>query len=213
MTEKKKRGRPKANRQIDKNALLNIAIEEFAKNGFEGAKQKEIARKAGIANSLMNYHFQNKDDLWRQAVSQLGLKLEKRFEDVGVVLKDLNGVSALKAYTRQFIYFSAEHTEFHRIVFHEMCTQTERADWLIENIMTPLHNLYLKNADRTSTAHLAVNGIPVANISSIIGGASSTFFLYAHQIKKMYDVDPFEKSQIEKHADIVIELIFNSLKS
>jgi len=43
----------------------------------------------------------------------------------GSYFKDLKGIAALKTYIRQFVYFTAEHPEFHKVVFHEMCTQTE----------------------------------------------------------------------------------------
>ncbi len=213
MEKKKKRGRPVANKQINMTLLLDIAIKEFADNGYEGAKQKIIAQKAGIANSLMNYHFKGKENLWKQAVTQLGTKLDQRFLEIQGFFKDLQGVEVLKIYTRQFIYFCGEHPEFYKIVFHEMCTKTERADWLIDNILTPINQLFKKNADPTTTQHLAVNGIPVANISSIIMGAANTFFIHSYQVEKMHGVNPFTEMEIKKHAEIVIELIFNSLKA
>ena len=133
--QKKKRGRPKGSKQIDKTAILEVAIQEFANRGFDGARQRDIALTAGITISLMNYHFDGKNDLWKQAVSHLGKKLTQRFIEVQGYFKDLKDIAALKAYTRQFIYFSAEHPEFYKIVFHEMCTKTERATWLIETIL------------------------------------------------------------------------------
>ena len=210
---KKSRGRPVANKQIDIVFLLEIAIKEFADNGFDGTKQKEIAKKAGIANSLMNYRFDNKEDLWKQAVTELGKKLDKRFLEIQELFKDLQGVAALKIYTREFIYFCGEYPEFYKIVFHEMCTKTSRADWLIDNILRPINELFKQNADPTNTSHLAVNGIPVANISTIIMGAANVFFIQSYQVEKMYGINPFEPKEIEKHADIVVDLIFNSLKS
>ena len=205
---KKKRGRPVGSKQIDKVAILNIAIQEFANKGFDGVRQRDIAKKASITNSLMNYHFENKEDLWQQAVLQLGEKLKKRLLEVQGYFKDLEGIAALKAYTRQFIYFSAKHPEFYKVVFHEMCTQTERADWLIDTMLSPLHQMFGGVTSNSKSEIEEFKGYPIANISSIIIGAANVFFIHAFQMKKMYGTNPFEKETIEKHADIVIELLF-----
>lgn len=204
----KKRGRPIGSKQINIVAILNIAIQEFANKGFDGVRQRDIAKKAGITNSLMNYHFDSKEDLWQQAVLQLGEKLKKRLLEIQGYFKDLEGIAALKAYTRQFIYFSAEHPEFYKVVFHEMCTQTERADWLIDTILSPLHQAFGGSETNLQSDVEEFKGYPIANISSIIIGAANVFFIHAFQMKKMYDTNPFEKEEIEKHADIVIDLLF-----
>jgi len=205
---KKKRGRPKGTKQIDQTAILDIAIQEFANKGFDGARQRDIAEKAGITNSLMNYHFDSKKDLWQQAIIQLSEKLKQKYIEVEGYLKDLEGLAAFKAYTRQFVYFSAEHPEFYKVVFHEMCTQTERADWLVETILNPLHQLFGGSHQNQESGVEEFKGFPVANLSSIIIGAANVFFIHAFQMKKMYGTDAFDKKEIEKHADIVIDILF-----
>ena len=209
---KKKRGRPFANKQIDKIAILDIAIHEFANNGFDGARLKAIAKEANISSSLMNYHFENKEDIWRQAVLQLGDKLKARIVETQGYLKDLTGVAALKAFTRQFIYFSAEHPEFYKVIFHEMCTKTERAKWLVQNILSPLHYIFDGKNTTEENGMLNFEGIPIANLSSIIIGAANTFFIHSFQMEEMYKVQPFDPKEIERHADIVIDLIFSKFK-
>lgn len=207
-SKKKKRGRPVASKQINKVVILEIAIQEFANNGFDGARQKEIAQRAGISNSLMNYHFESKEALWREATLQMGDKLKNRIEETHKYLKDLKGLDALKAFTRQFIYFSAEHPEFYKIIFHEMCTKTDRASWLVNNILAPLHGIF-DNANAVEVdGKLSFEGVPVANLSSIIIGAANTFFIHAFQMDLMYGVQPFDKKEIEQHTDIVIDLVF-----
>ena len=67
-------------------------------------------QKAGMANSMLTYHFKKKENLWKQAVTQLGKKLEERFIEIDGFLVDVEGMAALKAYTRQFIYFSAKRS-------------------------------------------------------------------------------------------------------
>lgn len=64
--------------------LLDAAEALFAERGYDGASLREITRTAGVELGLANYHFQSKDELFRQvlirrapAMSQaLGLALD-----------------------------------------------------------------------------------------------------------------------------------------
>jgi len=172
---------------------------------------KEIAQKAGMANSMLTYHFKKKENLWKQSVAQLGKKLQERFIQIDSVLIDVEGMAALKAYTRQFIYFSAEYPEFYKIVFHEMCTKTARADWIIETVLAPLHRFFKKNSNAENGEKSTMGGFPIANMLSITVGAANVFFIHNYHLEKMYGVNPFDKEEIVKHADIVIELLFKNL--
>ncbi len=48
-----------------KTCLLKSARAFFAKLGFQGANLKDIAGDAGVANSLINYHFSDKEGLFK----------------------------------------------------------------------------------------------------------------------------------------------------
>ena len=207
---KKKPGRPFAAKQINMTSLLNIAIKEFAKSGFDGVQQKEIAKKMGISNSLMNYHFGSKEDLWYKAMDHLGKKLTKQLIKIKEINKDLEGLDLLKAYTRHYVLFCAKHPEVYKILMHEMFTKTKRADWVIENMSTPLENLFQQDIDKSATKLLAVHNIPIANFSTILGGACNTFFIEAYRMKKSFGVNALSTEQIEKHADVIVNLFFNT---
>ena len=43
--------------------ILQVALEEFAANGFEGTSMAHIARRAGVTQPLVHYHFASKDAL------------------------------------------------------------------------------------------------------------------------------------------------------
>ena len=45
-------------------------------------------------------------------------------------------------------------------------------------------------------------------MSAILLGAANTFFIHSFQMEHMYGINPFDEAEIEKHADIVIDLIY-----
>lgn len=206
----KKRGRPAASKELDIAEVLDKAILVFAEKGFDGSQIKELAKRAGINTAVLHYHFKNKRILWEQAVAQLGKKLIHRFEGVEGYFRDLDGVALAKAFNRQLIYFSAEFPEFHQIVFHEMCTRTERAEWLYENVLKPLVGQFISKLTPFETETEAKK--KEAYMLSIIIGTATTFFTHSFLIKMHFGLDTFDKTEIEEYADFVNEVLFANFK-
>lgn len=55
-----------------KESLIAAGIQLFAKNGFDGVSVKEIAAQAGVNVSLVSYHFDGKEGLYRSCLAQFG---------------------------------------------------------------------------------------------------------------------------------------------
>ena len=50
--------------------ILQAAEEEFARNGYEGANISRIAKRVGVTHVLLYYHFQNKENLFREVLQR-----------------------------------------------------------------------------------------------------------------------------------------------
>jgi TetR/AcrR family transcriptional regulator len=51
-----------------KTSILQSARKHFAIHGYSGASLKDIAEEAGVAGSLINYHFKDKSGLFKAAI-------------------------------------------------------------------------------------------------------------------------------------------------
>lgn len=51
--------------------ILEAALNVFAQKGFSGARTKEIAKEAGVSETLVFRHFENKENLYAEALNQL----------------------------------------------------------------------------------------------------------------------------------------------
>ncbi len=190
--------------------LLKVALRAFAFNGFEGTNVKQLGHQAGIAPSLLYYHFKDKKGLWQAA-----LLLESEELKHAMQLEELDGplidpIELLKKWMSAFIYFSAGHPEFHQVIAHEMTHQSPRADWLLEHILQPLHTDLRNRINAIQKAGL-IKTMPMANFVSIAIGAANVFFNQGYQMKKLYDVDVFEESEINGHIETVLELFFHGI--
>lgn len=59
--------------------ILAAAEEEFARNGYEGANICRIAKRVGVTHVLIYYHFQNKENLFREVLQR---KIEEFIQSV-----------------------------------------------------------------------------------------------------------------------------------
>ncbi|MBI9012392.1 MAG: TetR/AcrR family transcriptional regulator [Clostridiales bacterium] len=64
--------------------VLTAAIEEFAKNGFNGTSINKVAKRAKISIGAMYSYFESKDDLFLTVVERLFSVLELAIKDVDV---------------------------------------------------------------------------------------------------------------------------------
>jgi TetR/AcrR family fatty acid metabolism transcriptional regulator len=80
-------------------AILDAALEVFARKGFYEAKITEIARAAGVADGTIYLYFKNKDDL-------LISLFEAKLEEVNAGLqRDLDGVVGARERLRHVIRY------------------------------------------------------------------------------------------------------------
>jgi AcrR family transcriptional regulator len=50
--------------------ILAAALQVFAERGFDGARTREIAERAGANLGLIKYYFDSKEQLWKAAVAR-----------------------------------------------------------------------------------------------------------------------------------------------
>jgi TetR/AcrR family transcriptional regulator len=73
-----------------KKRILDICIEEFAKNGYEGASTNEIIKRAGISKGILFHYFGNKKNLYLYIVDYiLEYALNKFYSDSEELSSDL----------------------------------------------------------------------------------------------------------------------------
>ena len=62
--------------------LLNTAIDQFGRQGLEGASTRAIAAAAKTAMSSITYHYGGKEGLYRAAAQYIGAQIAARFASV-----------------------------------------------------------------------------------------------------------------------------------
>ena len=210
MKTSRKRGRPSKANQTDTEILLKLSLKTFALNGYEGTNLKELGKSAGIAPSLLYYHFKNKFGLWQESIQFVAKELNDKLNLEDLDDLSLDNIEIIKKWISSFIYFSAKNPEFHQVISYEMSHPSPRADWLIDNVLKPLHQ-NLINLISTMEANGYLKKMSLASFVSIMIGSANIFFTQAYQMKKLYQLDVFEEKNIKQHTETIFSILFDGI--
>lgn len=110
--------------------ILDTARRCFASMGYEGASTRLIAAEAGVAQSLLLYHFGSKETLWRAVMDEMFATVRARLAEGLAAARDERIESRLTALITAFVALCAEEADIHRIMILEGGHESERLTWL-----------------------------------------------------------------------------------
>lgn len=116
--------------------LLDAALVEFARFGYEGAKLAEIAERAGISRPSLLYHYSSKDELY-------GALVKKVLTDIGGILGAALGGpgdfrARLDAVIGAFGAFTGDQPLAARVILREVMDDRGPGHHLILEVGVPL---------------------------------------------------------------------------
>ena len=199
--------RPSADGTRDR--ILAAALDLFSERSFEGASTRLIAERAGVQQPLLTYHFGNKEELWRTAVGQLFDDLERAMAERLAGLRGVDDETVAKLVVADFVRFSADHPQLHRIIMQECKSEGDRLVWLVEDHIRPLYNAAVALLEPLMAAG-KVRDVPTAHLYYLLTGAAATIFVLAPECRLLAGIDPLDPSEVERHVDAVISMLFVS---
>jgi len=121
--------------------LLEVAGEVFAEHGFRAATVRDICQRAGANVAAINYHFGDKESLYREVLaSSLCADLERYPSDMELGQKP-SAEERLHAFVRSFLLrmLSGDKPQWlMKLMSREMIEPTGALDQLIESVHRPL---------------------------------------------------------------------------
>lgn len=185
--------------------LIQSAIEEFAEKGFDGASTREIASRAGMAQSAVPYHFGTKDLLWKAAGDQLFGLLRDRLTARLAGLQGVDVVTTARLLLTEFVRFAAEHPELHRFMLQEGTGPSERLEWLVAKHVASMGALLQGLLQGIESAGGPSLG-PPSHVFYVLIGAVSTPYALAPQVRLTTGEDPFSEDYIQTHVEMILRL-------
>lgn len=188
-------------------SILQAALEIFSEQGFEGASTREIAAKAGVHHALIKYHFDNKDTLWRAAVSFL---FKRQAEELQLPAPNDPAHGSYrefaKAVIRSVVLYSARHPEHARLMVQESVRDSERFRWAADEFIIETRNA----AERFIVLCQKEGILPKVSVAAsvyIFVGAAQLFYTLAPEVRRVWGLDPSDPKVIEDHADALVAIM------
>lgn len=208
----KRRGPQAAERT--RNAVLQAAVEEFAKRGLAGARVDKIARRAGVNKQALYYHYGNKDALFQAA-------LESGYAQFQPHLREwtAQGVSPVMA-MRNLVGLIFDHVHTRRK--HSILISDEnryRGQHLtrefrrrVRNAVAPMLGAIGDALERGQREGIFSRAVSPVQLHLTIIGMSMFYFTNVHTLSAIYGEDLTRKPAISERRRHVIEFVLSALR-
>lgn len=189
--------------------ILNAALEVFAEFGFSGAATREIARRAGVHQPAIAYHFKSKGSLWKAAADavfeEFSATLEAGMQDMA------SDGDRLRTLAEIYVRFVARKPAWATFIIQEGMQANERNDWLVKTWLLPQSRaLYQAITSKDwPTSDSAERGRAISVLSVLTG--STLVFAQQAQIKRLAAVDTNAPAFLELHVETVF-LVLETLR-
>ncbi len=190
-------------------ALLKAAEELFAQRGYEGTSVKEICEKAGVNVSLISYHFEGKEGLYRAVLAQFGsrgLELAERILTSPKSKEEF--LVRLKMFTAEIVNAHAENPHCTRIIHRESIMDNPIVKDVFEKSFAKVFHRFLAFISEARQQGYVRKGMdPVIGASAFFG--SVTHFCNTDPIRKqMFGLtikdEVFRAKAVEQLVEIFI---------
>jgi AcrR family transcriptional regulator len=169
-----------------------------------------IAKETGVSDSLLHYHFGNKEELWKKATSLVGKEIYRELASLFEMINDMDGLEKLRLFTKKTVYLSAQNPEFQQVVVQEVFSNNPRSAWLIDELLRPIF-AFMEGIVEEEQKKGRIKKVPAANLTSFIIGSITTLFSRSFQMHQMYGINAFDQKEIDQHVEVINDLIFKGL--
>ncbi len=205
MTADRPSARQPRSSNTTKQQILKAALREFADQGYEGATTAAIARRVGVTQPLVHYHFGSKEALWRAACDSVFEALIEHLRANGANATAMASAPQLVSQTYHLIDFLVAHPELPRLLANEGIAKTPRLTWLTDKHLRPLFAAWNTLLDQAKRAGL-IKEIPNAFILFSFLGACYQLFDLAPLAEELYAFDPKQEANVQAFANSLVEI-------
>ncbi|MEM7281506.1 MAG: TetR/AcrR family transcriptional regulator [Pseudomonadota bacterium] len=178
--------------------LIDAGVCLFAQQGYEATSTRQVQEAAAVQRNLITYHFGSKEEFWKACMTTLFDRMTSEMATALEQAKDIEPRERIRFLVRRYVRASAAHPEIPRIMFDEGRADNWRLDWLVENYSQPFFQI--------------VSGVYAQSKSNAIQlyyllVSCASVFAMAPEYQRLSGVDPFGEEEIDKHANLMAELL------
>jgi len=183
--------------------ILEAALEIFSERGFEGARTRDIAARAGVTLGLLQYHHGSKLDLWKAAVDLAFGELAGGLDGILGADEPADDRERLRRLLRAHVAFVARNPEFIRIMHDEGKRRGPRMRWLVDRHVKPAFARVRPLIERAQSTGLLPAAFDPVHFMYMLVGAAGMIFHQAEECRRVAGLDPFAAEVVAAHTRAV----------
>ena len=199
----------KTNKPNSAKKILDAATAEFSKKGLAGARVDKIAQKAGVNKAMIYYHFDSKENLYRQVLER-HLNLFKDFLSRDVALeKDPEKIFV--SFAKFYISIFDQIRDFIPLLMREVISGGSQLKHILSDLDGNSPAMILKQAIEKGQADGLFREIDWRQ-STISFVGMNLFYLMLFPVSNfVLEIDDKESFR-EKRAEAIADLFLNGLR-
>lgn len=209
--------RPKKERKRDPErtmrTIIQAAREEFAANGYDGARTDRIAAGTGMSKGVLYHYFNSKDDLFVAVLEDIYQEL--RSQNEALVFDDFEpeaGIRELIAHT--YTYFAA-HPEFIVLVNSENLMKAVhlKRSQSVRSMFAPLSTKLSELISRGQDKGLFRRDVDVVELYISIVGLGYFFLSNRWTLSVVFNRDLLAEGAEERRLNHITEVVLDYLRN
>ncbi len=201
----------KRNAELTRAKIIAVATDDFAENGYAGARVDTIVKNAGISKNLLYYYFFSKENLFIKVLEETFAKLRAYQKEVKIrELPPAKGIEKLIIHTFQYFI---DHPEFVSLVNTENLHKAKhlKKSKKIQEMHNPLiDNLehLLKKGEQEGIFRPGINPV---DLYLSISGLGYYYQANQYTLSTIFNIDLSTDDHLQKKRAHMVDVILSYL--
>lgn len=187
--------------------IIAAATDLFAARGFEGTALPAIAEACGDRVSLIVYHFGSKDGLWRACVDAIYAAVTAHLDAAEPAIDEAQGLPRFALAVRAHIKAAAANPAFHRILFQEAMSDSERLRWLVDTHQRPMSERIIALIREAQDVGLLPADLDPMHLKFLTSGMFVLPIAMAPEYRLLAGEEPLSDAFIDRHVSACLGLL------
>ena len=189
-----------------KERIINIALEEFAQNGYQSASTNVICKKAKVSKGLLYHYYGSKENLY---LSVLRYFIDKFKENITIYIEDSNkkGIDYMSEYFNAKFKFFGENPQYSKLVLNLLLNNNIEGAEILANEFEEYNNVLLYEIIKNIDFNPKFNRNKAFELIVMIGSKLEE--------KHMKDIESKDKhiviEEFRKDHKIMLEMVFEGI--
>lgn len=204
-TRTRRPGRPPQSSSEETRArILDAALTAFARNGFEGARLKEIADTAGVHTALVHHYFGDKGRLYSAVV-------QRALEPFGakstlLLMPDMDMRIVVEGFVSLLMHFFMEKHEIVLLMTREALNGGEQLRAAVREAIKPMFDQAVDFFEQ-ARARGDVPDLDPAQMVFTVVGSVGLYFTHHTMVTEVLGGDPLSAQSLEHRRKELVKML------